>query len=209
MNDRVVIFVGVLSEYQGIDLLLEAIPLVVREVPEVKFLIVGYPGEQVYREGRARWVWRDGPTSPAGFLTKRCRVISRWPTLRFLRKFPPREANLKLFTYMAMGLPTVVFDNPINREILDDLGVYAKNGDVESLAAALIQCSSRQSMGSTAWQAKSSKGRRTSFVAASGQAIGRHLQFDSPLHGLGFKGASRWPTKRCWLLGEPVSSVPI
>jgi hypothetical protein len=37
-----------------------------------------------------------------------------------------------------MGLPTVVFDNPINREILGDVGIYAKMGDAESLAKALV-----------------------------------------------------------------------
>jgi hypothetical protein len=48
------------------------------------------------------------------------------------------EANLKLFNYMAMGLPTVVFDTPVNREILGHVGVYAKVGDVMSLAEALV-----------------------------------------------------------------------
>ena len=49
MNAKVVIFVGVLTEYQGIDLLLESIPLVAQQVPHVKFLIVGYPNEHLYQ----------------------------------------------------------------------------------------------------------------------------------------------------------------
>jgi len=53
-------------------------------------------------------------------------------------KISTTEANLKLFSYMAMGLPTVVFDNPVNREILGNFGVYAKMGDIKSLAAALV-----------------------------------------------------------------------
>jgi glycosyltransferase involved in cell wall biosynthesis len=39
---------------------------------------------------------------------------------------------------MAMGLPAVVFDNPVNREILEDLGVYATYGDMHSLTRTLI-----------------------------------------------------------------------
>jgi glycosyltransferase involved in cell wall biosynthesis len=53
-------------------------------------------------------------------------------------KISTTEANLKLFTYMAMGLPTVVFDNPINREILGNVGVYAETVDAKGLAEALI-----------------------------------------------------------------------
>jgi glycosyltransferase involved in cell wall biosynthesis len=138
MNEIVVIYVGLLSQYQGIDLLLEAIPPVVREVPEVKFLIVGYPGEQFYRD-RARALGVERWTHFTGRIPYE--EVPRYLSLADIAvspKISATEANLKLFTYMAMGLPTVVFDNPINREILDDLGVYAKNGDVESLAAALI-----------------------------------------------------------------------
>jgi hypothetical protein len=34
-DEKVVVFAGVLTEYQGIDLLLEAISLVAREIPRV------------------------------------------------------------------------------------------------------------------------------------------------------------------------------
>lgn len=38
---------------------------------------------------------------------------------------------------MAMGLPTVAFDTPVSREILGDLGIYARTGDSHALAAEL------------------------------------------------------------------------
>ena len=40
---------------------------------------------------------------------------------------------------MACGLATVVFDTPVNREILGDLGVYARLGDATSLAARILE----------------------------------------------------------------------
>ena len=49
-DEKVVVFTGALTDYQGIDILLEAIPLVVKNFPKVKFLIVGYPNEQLYRQ---------------------------------------------------------------------------------------------------------------------------------------------------------------
>ena len=38
---------------------------------------------------------------------------------------------------MAMGLPTVVFDTSVNREILGKLGIYAQVGNPISLAEKL------------------------------------------------------------------------
>jgi glycosyltransferase involved in cell wall biosynthesis len=138
MNERVVVFVGVLTEYQGIDFLLEAVPLVLQEVPQIKFLIMGYPNEQFYRHkaqalGIERWIYFTGKIS--------YEELPRYLSLADVAvspKISATEANVKLLNYMAMGLPTVVFDNPINREILGDVGIYAKMGDAESLAKALV-----------------------------------------------------------------------
>lgn len=136
---KVVVFVGTLTEYQGIDLLLEAIPLVVRHVPELKFVIIGYPNEEFYWQ-QARVLGVDRWTHFTGKIPYE--QVPRYLALADVAvspKMSTTEANLKLFTYIAMGLPTVVFDNPVNREILGDIGVYAKPGDVESLADALVR----------------------------------------------------------------------
>lgn len=135
---QVVIYMGVLAEYQGIDLLIESIPLVVKDSPDVKFLIVGYPNEEVYR--------RKSEALGVGMYVHFTGKVPHEELPRYLSladvavspKISTTEANLKLFSYMAMGLPTVVFDNPVNREILGDLGIYARSGDVNSLAQALV-----------------------------------------------------------------------
>ena len=136
--NQVVIYIGLLTEYQGIDLLLEAVPLVIRESPGVKFLIVGYPNEDLYREkaralGVEKWVHFTGKIPH--------QELPRYLSLADVAvspKISTTEANLKLFSYLAMGLPTVVFDNPVNREILGNLGIYATTGDATSLAQALV-----------------------------------------------------------------------
>jgi glycosyltransferase involved in cell wall biosynthesis len=136
---QIVIYMGVLTEYQGIDLLLEAIPLVIRETSDVKFLIVGYPNEDYYRQ-KARAL---GVASYIHFTGKvPHEELPRYLSLADIAvspKISTTEANLKLFSYLAMGLPTVVFDNPVNREILGNLGIYATRGDTKSLAQALVE----------------------------------------------------------------------
>jgi glycosyltransferase involved in cell wall biosynthesis len=136
--NQVVIYMGVLTEYQGIDILLEAIPLVVREAPNVKFLIVGYPNEDYYRQ-KARMLGVGASVHFTGKVPHE--ELPRYLSLADVAvspKISTTEANLKLFSYLAMGLPTVVFDNPVNREILGNLGVYATAGDVKSFAQALL-----------------------------------------------------------------------
>jgi glycosyltransferase involved in cell wall biosynthesis len=139
MKESVIIFVGVLTEYQGVDLLVEAVPYVVQKVPECKFLIVGYPNEERYRQkardlGVQSWVHFTGKISYED--------VPRYLSLADIAvspKLSSTEANLKLFSYMAMGLPTVVFDSAINREILGDVGVYAEMANSKALADALIR----------------------------------------------------------------------
>jgi glycosyltransferase involved in cell wall biosynthesis len=53
-------------------------------------------------------------------------------------KLSATEGNGKVLNYMAMALPVVAFDTPVNRELLGDLGLYAPPGDVAALAAALL-----------------------------------------------------------------------
>ncbi len=66
------------------------------------------------------------------------RFISSAGDLAVSPKLSQTEANGKLFNYMACGLPTVVFDNQINREILGDEGIYVEHGNTSSLADAII-----------------------------------------------------------------------
>ena len=46
---RVVVFLGLLADYQGIPQLLHAAVQVVRQHPSTHFLIMGYPGLEQYR----------------------------------------------------------------------------------------------------------------------------------------------------------------
>lgn len=128
-----IIYMGALTRYQGIDHLLEAVPYVLSRHPEARFLICGYPESQY--KARAR----DAGLADRVIFPGR---ISYFDTPDYLAagnigvapKLETTEANGKVYYYMAAGLPTVVFDQPINRDMLGDLGVYARMGDASSLA---------------------------------------------------------------------------
>jgi len=135
---KVVVFLGLLAEYQGSTHLLEAACRVVANEPDVHFLLMGYPGEERYRALAKR-------LGIAGHCTFTGRVpYERAP--RYLAvgdvavapKLSRTEANGKLLNYMALELPTVAFDTSVNRDVLGPAGVYAPLGDVEQLAEQLL-----------------------------------------------------------------------
>jgi glycosyltransferase involved in cell wall biosynthesis len=138
-RDRVVIvYLGVLSSYQGIDLLIDSIPRVLKSLPNAYFLIMGYPDEEYYRAKA-----RDLGVSERVCLPGR---IDYAQAARYLSlgdvavapKLTPMEGNGKLLNYMACALPTVAFDLPGNIATLADTGVYAVTGDVQAFADRII-----------------------------------------------------------------------
>ncbi len=134
---RVVVFLGVLTDYQGVDLLLEAVPAVVRRRPDAHFLVMGYPNEQHYRQlARSRGI--EAAVTFTGRVPYE--QAPRWLNLGDVAVSPKRsltEANGKLLNYMACGLPVVATDTPVNRELLGDAGVFTTVGDAAALAGRL------------------------------------------------------------------------
>lgn len=137
-DKKIVVYLGLLNEYQGVDCLLKSIPLVLENIRNVYFLIMGYPDVEKYKKmakelGILEYITFTGRIdyneAPRYILLGDVAVSP---------KLSETEANGKLYNYMACGLPTVAFDTPVNREILGDLGVYAeKLGDPISLARAI------------------------------------------------------------------------
>ncbi|GAB6082647.1 glycosyltransferase family 4 protein [Desulfuromonas carbonis] len=133
---QVVVFLGAMNEYQGVDLLLDVIKALSARRQDFHFLLMGYP-ESAYRE-------RAVALSIAGLVTFTGKIpydqAARYLSLGQIAVSPKlsrTEANGKLFNYMACGLPAVVFDTRINREILGDTGLYAEFGDAEALTNTL------------------------------------------------------------------------
>lgn len=134
---RVVVYLGVLAPYQGINALMEAARLLLPEQPDTHFLIMGYPG--VDRYGRlAEELGIAGHVSlPGRILYKDAHTYLALGDVAVAPKMSATEGSGKIPNYMAMGLPIVTFDTPVSREYLGDLGIYARFGSAEDLAAKL------------------------------------------------------------------------
>lgn len=137
-SDRpIVVYLGLLAPYQGIDLLLKALAQFSHHEPRPFGLIMGFPDVEHYREiarnlGLAEHVTFTGtvPFEEA----PQCLALG---DVAVAPKISATEGSGKLLTYMAAGLPVVAFDTPVHREYLADLGLYVPVGDTAGLAAVL------------------------------------------------------------------------
>ncbi len=136
-HKRIFIYAGVLSEYQGIDMLIEAVSTIKELLSDVLFLIIGYPEtkyiEMVKNRGVESFFYFTGKV-PYNSLPEYVELAD----IGIAPKVSKTEANGKVLNYMAAGLPVVVFDTPINRFMLGDYGIYAKFKDVKDLAEKLL-----------------------------------------------------------------------
>jgi glycosyltransferase involved in cell wall biosynthesis len=137
LDRRVIGYLGVLAEYQGIDLLLGAMPSVLAREPEAHLLLMGWPNVERYAElarslGVAERVTLTGEVAYGEAAAHLAAV-----DVAVAPKLATSESNHKIRNYMACGVPTVAFDAPTNREILGDNGIYAAETSCESLGRAL------------------------------------------------------------------------
>jgi len=137
-NRKLVVYLGLLAEYQGTGLLLEAMARILSARQDVHLLLMGFPNETLYQQ-QAR---RLGIESHVTFTGR----IPYAQAPRYLAlgdaavapKLSLTEGAGKLLNYMAVGLPTVAFDTPVARQYLGAEGYYADKGDVGGLAAQLL-----------------------------------------------------------------------
>lgn len=137
-DDRqIVVYLGLLAEYQGLTHLLHAARLVVQRRPRTHFFLMGYPGERRYADLAASLGIANHVTFPGRIAYESAPQYLALGEVAVSAKLARTEGNGKLLNYMAMALPVVAFDTAVTREILDDCGIYARPGEVEHLADQL------------------------------------------------------------------------
>jgi glycosyltransferase involved in cell wall biosynthesis len=134
----VIVYLGLLAEYQGLSLLLRAAQRVLKAEPDVYFLLLGYPGQAHYGAQAAALGIDARVLLPGRVPYEQAPDYLALGTVAVAPKLSATEGNGKVLNYMAMALPIVAFDAPVNRELLGDLGLYAPHGDPDALGDALL-----------------------------------------------------------------------
>jgi glycosyltransferase involved in cell wall biosynthesis len=135
----VVIYLGLLAEYQGTDHLLRAAQRVCHQRDDVHFVIAGFPNMERYQTMARELGIADHVVFPGRVPYEDAPRVLSLGDVAVAPKLSQTEGAGKLLNYMAMGLPTVAFDTEVSREYLGSLGVMARRGDEEDLAKRLLE----------------------------------------------------------------------
>ncbi|HUV94423.1 MAG TPA: glycosyltransferase family 4 protein [Anaerolineae bacterium] len=133
----VVVYLGLLADYQGTDHLLEAARTICSHRDDVHFLIGGYPYTDHYRRLAGAMGLSDHVTFAGKVPYEDAARLLSLGDLAVCTKLSKTEGAGKLLNYMAMALPTVTFDSKVSREYLAEYGVYATRADSSDLARGL------------------------------------------------------------------------
>lgn len=138
LGRKVVVYLGLLAEYQGTDALLQAAHRLLEQRNNVHFLIMGFPSVDRYQAMAHELGIADHTTFTGKVPYAQARDLLALGDVAVAPKLSATEGSGKILNYMAMALPTVAFDTPVSREYLRDQGIYARRGDAGSLAQALL-----------------------------------------------------------------------
>jgi len=137
-NRPVVAYLGLLTDYQGTPLLVQAAQILKQRGVDVHFLIMGFPDVPHYQRMAADLGVADRTTFTGKVVYEDAPAHLALGDVAVAPKLSATEGCGKILNYMAMGLSTVAFDTPVTREYLGTKGVYAgQTGDPAALADAI------------------------------------------------------------------------
>lgn len=135
----VVVYLGLLTDYQGTPLLIQAAQLIKQWGVNAHFLIMGFPNVLHYQRLASDLGVSDRVTFTGKVPYDEAPAYLALGDVAVSPKLSATEGCGKVLNYMAMALPVVSFDTPVSREYLGALGVYADPaGDPRALAQAIV-----------------------------------------------------------------------
>jgi glycosyltransferase involved in cell wall biosynthesis len=136
---KVVVYLGLLAAYQGTDHLLDAARIVVETRPDTHFLVMGFPGTDVYHAKADALGLGDHVTFTGRVDYAQAPFHLALGDVAVAPKLSATESSGKILNYMAMGLPVVAFSAAASQEFLRGLGRYAAPGDSTGFARRIIE----------------------------------------------------------------------
>ncbi|MEM7044983.1 MAG: glycosyltransferase, partial [Pseudomonadota bacterium] len=160
---KVIGFIGSFYRYEGLPLLIEALPMILQRHPEVRVLLVGGgPDEHAIRAqiaalGLERTVVMTGRV-PHGAVLDYYALVDLFVFPRLSMPLTERVTPLKPLEAMAAGRPVAASDVGGHKELIEDgkTGYLFPAGDPKALAACLIGALDEAG----AWPAIVEQGRR-------------------------------------------------
>lgn len=136
---KLMVYLGLLAEHQGVSHLLEALHQVLQARQDVHLLLMGFPNEAIYQQQASALGIHDHVTFTGRVAYHDAPCHLALGDFAVAPKLSKTEGAGKLLNYMAVGLPTIAFDTPVAREYLGLEGIFAQRGEIPSLAEKIMQ----------------------------------------------------------------------
>ncbi len=170
-KDKIIVFVGTLPCFSGLDALIGDLPRILREVPEAKLLVVG---DGLQRSSLEKIILRNGLQGAvritglqsqgmvAQFINMADVCVNPFPIVGATRDIFPT----KVIQYMACGKPTVSMPLPgLMQMVGEGNGVLYADGGMASGLIGLLNCKGdREQMGRAALKYVSDNHSYTNIV---------------------------------------------
>jgi glycosyltransferase involved in cell wall biosynthesis len=139
VDKQIIAYLGLLAEYQGTSLLLEAMRQLKQERNDVHLLLMGYPSVESYQARATQLDVSDVVTLTGRVPYQDAPRYLALGDVAVAPKISATEGSGKILNYMSMALPTAAFDTPVSREYLGEWGLYGSECTPSALAAILGQ----------------------------------------------------------------------
>ncbi|HEY83943.1 MAG TPA: glycosyltransferase family 4 protein [Chloroflexi bacterium] len=133
-HKQLLVFVGLLTEYQGVGLMLKALSILKSQRDDFHLLLMGFPSVAYYQEMAQQLNIADRVTFTGKMPYEHLVPHLAIGDIAIAPKLSATEGNGKILNYMSMALPTLAFDIPVSKEYLGALGLFPKTRNAESLA---------------------------------------------------------------------------
>lgn len=138
---RIVLYTGNLEPYQGVDMLIDAIPALLERYPDAAVVAVGGEPEQIRclrRRAEALGVG-DALCTPGPQPVERMAAFMGWAEVLVSPRREGENTPLKVYTYMLSGRPIVATNLVTHTQVLDERTAILTEPTPQGLARGLIR----------------------------------------------------------------------
>lgn len=141
-NKKVILYTGTFEPYQGIDMYIDSINIVLKERKDLFFIFIGGNSEQVLAmRDKAEKLGLTAQTLFTGTLEPNIvKMFLKEADILVSPRVKGTNTPLKIYEYMASGVPIVATKLKTHTQELDEECAFLRNPEAKDFASGILEC---------------------------------------------------------------------